>query len=61
MLNFVDEEIAPAWLDFTYRGHRFLIHSHENQLHLFVDDPQCPDLLLFQVGSHFEPLVEEKG
>ncbi len=61
MLNFVDEEIAPAWLDFTYRGHRFLIHSHENQLHLFVHDPQCPDLLLFQVGSHFEPLVEEKG
>ena len=58
VVNFVDNDMAPAWLDFTYRGYRFLIHSHENQLHLFVHDPQCSDLLLYQVGSHFERLAE---
>ena len=59
VLNFVGEGIANAWLDFTYRGHRFVIHSHENQLRLCVRDPQCPDLLLYQVGCHFEQLLAE--
>ncbi len=26
-------------------------------VHLFVDDPQCSDLILYQVGRHFERLM----
>jgi hypothetical protein len=61
VINYVDEGMASPWLDFTFRGHRFLIHTHENRLRLFVRDPQCSDLILFEVGSHFERLVEEMG
>lgn len=59
LVNMVkDEGIAPPWFDFTFRGHRFVVHSHDNQLHLFVSDPRCSDLVLFQVGSHFEGLAK---
>ena len=59
VVNYVDEGIASPWLDFTFRGHRFLIHCHENQLRLFVRDPQCSDLILYEVGTHFERLLGE--
>jgi hypothetical protein len=59
VVNYIDEQVAIPWLDFTFRGHRFLIHSHENQLRLFVRDPQCSDLILFEVGTHFERLSGE--
>ena len=59
VVNYIDEGIASPWLDFTFRGHRFLIHCHENQLRLFVRDPQCSDLILYEVGTHFERLLGE--
>ena len=58
VVNCVDESIQP-WLDFTFRGHRFVIHTHENQFRLYVHDPQCSDLILFEVGVHFERLLGE--
>lgn len=58
LLNFVSERVAHGWLDFSFRQHRFLINARKGQFHLFVDDPQCPDLILFQVASHFETLLE---
>jgi len=62
LVNFVGDDVARGWLDFSFRGHRFLIHSHENHLHLYVHDPQCSDLILFQVGRHFERLfTKEEG
>jgi len=61
LLNFVSEGIARAWLDFCFRQHRFLINTRDGRFHLFVHDPQCPDLILFQVGSHFERLLESVG
>jgi hypothetical protein len=57
VINYIDDEIASPWLDFTFRGHRFLIHSHENRLRLYVRDPQCSDLILYEVGIHFERLL----
>ncbi len=57
--NFVRSELAEAWLDFSFRGHRFQIRSRQQHLHLFVDDPQCSDLLLYQVGRHFERLMHK--
>ena len=61
VVNDVGEGPAEPWLDFTFRGHRFLIHCHENQFRLTVRDPQCSDLLLFQVGLHFQRLLNELG
>ena len=58
VVNYVEGPAQP-WLDFTFRGHRFLIHSHENQLRLFVRDPQCSDLILNEIGLHFERLLGE--
>jgi hypothetical protein len=57
IVNSIDGEIAAPWLDFLFRGHRFLIRGHGDQLRLSVYDPQCPDLLLFEVGVHFERLL----
>jgi hypothetical protein len=59
VVNFVSDGRAQPWLDFTFRGHRFLIHCHENQFCLFVRDPQCSDLVLYEVGLHFEGLLGE--
>jgi hypothetical protein len=66
VINYIDEGIASPWLDFSFRGHRFLIHSHENCLRLYVRDPQCSDLILYEVGIHLERLLgtmrdEERG
>jgi hypothetical protein len=55
--GFVRSELADAWLDFSFRGHRFRVRSRQGRLHLFVDDPQCSDLILYQVGRHFERLM----
>ena len=57
MVNFVENELAEAWLDFSFRGRRFLIRSRDEHIHLFVDDPQRSDLILYQVGRHFERLL----
>jgi hypothetical protein len=57
MVNFVAEWPARAWLDFRFRRHRFLINARDGLFHLFVRDPQCPDLILYQVGYHFERLL----
>jgi hypothetical protein len=56
VVNYVGNELARPWLDFTFRGHRFLIRSHESQIRLFVRDPQCSDLILYEIGVHFERL-----
>ena len=59
VVNYVGEWPGQPWLDFTFRGHRFLIHCHENQLRLCVRDPQCSDLILYEVGLHFSRLLGE--
>ncbi|MBU4271261.1 MAG: hypothetical protein KKA28_05295 [Planctomycetes bacterium] len=58
MVNFIGGEMAQDWLDFAFRGRRFLIRGHDDHFHLFVDDPQCSDLILYQVGRHFEQLLK---
>lgn len=57
MLNCVVGELARAWIDFSFRRHRFRIHARDGLYRLFVRDPQCPDLILYQVGAHFEQLL----
>ncbi len=59
VLNFVADEYARAWVDFCFRQHRFLIHARDGLCRLFVRDPQCPDLILYEVSAHFEQLLRE--
>ncbi|MBN1394073.1 MAG: hypothetical protein JW959_03520 [Pirellulales bacterium] len=56
-INFTNEESGIRRLDFSFRGRRFLIHRQDGRIHLYVDDPQCSDLILFQVCRHFEQLL----
>jgi len=57
VVNFVGEGLAQAWLDFVFRGHRFLVRGHDGQFHFFVRDPHCPDLIVYQVARHFKELL----
>jgi hypothetical protein len=59
MVNFVADGPAKAWLDFRFRRHRFLINARHGFFRLYVCDPQCPDLILYQVGYHLERLLVE--
>jgi hypothetical protein len=52
---------APAWLDFEFRTHRFLIDARNGSFRLIVQDPQCCDLVLYEVGCHFERLLSDSG
>jgi hypothetical protein len=56
IVSFASEEIGLPWLDFSFRGHRFLVHGRHGQLHFFVRQPHCSDLILFQVAQHFTEL-----
>lgn len=58
LLNYVNPGGIAAWIDFSFRDHRFRINAYDGRFHFFVSDPQCADLTLFQVGSHFEALLE---
>jgi hypothetical protein len=55
--NFVAAGVAEAWIDFTYQGHRFWVNEQGGKFSFLVRDPQCPDLILYQVASHCEALV----
>jgi hypothetical protein len=59
MINFVADNPNRAWLDFYFRRHRFAVRARDKRFHLYVRDPQCPDLILFEVGSHIERLMDE--
>ncbi len=61
MISFFADWPARAWLDFRFRQHRFMIKTYDGQFCLFVADPRCPDLILYQVGCHFERLLETAG
>lgn len=58
MVNFIANWPGRAWIDFQFRQHCFAINACDELFHLYVRDPQCPDLILYQVGCHFEQLAE---
>lgn len=59
VVDSVDKEDASHWLNFIFRGYHFVIHNQEGRFGLLVRDPQCSDLILYQVGLHFERLLGE--
>ncbi len=57
IVRVLGEELARAWLDFRYCDYHFAIGSCDGLYRLFVRDPGCPDLILYQVGCHIESLL----
>jgi len=58
--NFVAEGMAGPWLEFTFRGHRFLVHERDGGWWLCVRDPQCPDTLLYHVAAHLAETARQQ-
>ena len=57
--GFVTDDVLEAWIDFTYRGHNFSINDQYGEYWLFVDDPGCPDDILWAVLAHCELLMKQ--
>ncbi len=45
---------VEAWIDFTYRGHRFTMNNPLNEYSVFVEDPACPEAVLSEVASYVQ-------
>jgi hypothetical protein len=58
ILNFMEGDDLQARLEFSFLGHRFLIQHIDRQHHFFVNDPDCSDLIVYQVARHFSQLIE---
>ena len=56
LTNLVTDHGGRPWMDFAHQGHRFSVKGHDGRFHFVVRDPLCPDVLLYQVASHFEQL-----
>jgi hypothetical protein len=52
--HFVTDNVTEAWIDFSYRGHRFSVNDQFGDYWFFVNDPTCPDEILEAVLSHCE-------
>ena len=55
--NFITDHVTEAWIDFSYRHHRFSINDQFGAYWFFVNDLTCPDEILEEVLSHFELLL----
>ena len=55
--NFVPKGIVEPWIDFAYQGHQFVVREQRGEVWFFVDNPQCCDLLLYQVVLHSQGLL----
>jgi len=49
--------VGAPWLEFRYHGYRFSIWERQGQTCLYVDDPRCLDIVLYQVAQHCERLL----
>lgn len=52
--GFITDNITEAWIDLSFRGHRFSVNDQFGQYWFFVDDPKCSDEILEAVLSHCE-------
>jgi hypothetical protein len=61
IVQFTGEESTQPQLIFSFRGHHFLIRSQSNQLQFLVRDPNCSDLIVYQVARHFCEMLTQKS
>ena len=55
--DFITDNVTEAWIDFSYRGHRFSVNDQFGTYWFFVNDPMCPDEILEAVLFHCESLL----
>ncbi len=60
LTGFVTDDVTEAWIDFTWRGHRFSINNQYGDDWFFVDDPLCPEGFLMEVRAHWAELLENR-
>jgi len=50
--NFVTDGITEAWINFSYRGHKFSVNDQFGDYWFFVEHPECPDEILESILNH---------
>jgi hypothetical protein len=55
--GFVTDGITEAWIDFSYRGHKFSVNNQYGDYWFFVADPECLDEILLPVAHHAASLL----
>ena len=54
---FLCDHVTEAWIDFTYRGHNFVINDQFGEYWFMVEDPNCAEEILQEVAEHFAELL----
>ena len=44
--NTADAPVIGSWIDFTFRGHKFIINADSGEFVFFVEDTDCPESVL---------------
>lgn len=57
--NFITDGVVEMWLEFDFRGHKFSVNNQFGDYWFFVQDPNCPEEILFEVIDHFRKLLEK--
>ncbi|MHC5036626.1 MAG: hypothetical protein ACYTHM_04875 [Planctomycetota bacterium] len=55
--GFITDWITEAWIDFSYKNHKFTINDQYGDYWFFVEDPECPEEILREVRNHFAGLL----
>jgi len=57
--EFIADGVVEMWLDFEFRGHKFSVNNQLGDYWFFVEDPNCPEEILFEIVDHFRKLLEQ--
>jgi hypothetical protein len=53
----VDDPVIGSWIDFSFRGHDFMIHAEAGTFIFSAVGRNPPDDLCAEIQSHFETLL----
>ena len=57
LTDFITDGVTEASIDFRYRGQRFTINDQLGEYWCFVEDPDCPDVILHELLGHFSTFL----
>jgi hypothetical protein len=55
--KFLTDGVIEAWIDFTFRGHKFTINNQLGEYWFFVAEKNCSDEILGKVAHHCKELL----
>lgn len=59
--GFLTDHVTEAWIDFSYRGHKFSINNQNGNYLFFVDNPNCADEILLEIIRQCEKMLADKA